>query len=198
MQLFLALLGVSIVLAALHMLAPDHWVPLFAASKRRNYTTTRTVATAGTIGLLHGGTSTAIGLLAVFIGLYLVQAFALYLKIVSSFLLAAIGIYFIASGYLEGFDSGSPGSASLSSVLAVSIFPDLSFFPILLSAANLPAVSIASIVIAFVVASALSIICVVYLAWKGISGVMAKVNPRTYDYIISAMLFATIPFVIFF
>ena len=68
MSLFAAILALAVILAGLHMLAPDHWIPLTVVSTRLRFSHRRTYATAAFLGILHAGTSATLALIALFIG----------------------------------------------------------------------------------------------------------------------------------
>lgn len=196
-RLFIALLILSVVLASLHMLAPDHWAPLTTLSDRHNYSASRTAATAGALGFFHGVTSAVVAMTAAFVGIYLVHSFIQYLKIASISILCAVGIYFLLEGRRESEAAALDGTRKDFAVLAVSVLPDLSFLPILLTGAALGTQDLTTIVGAFIAASCISLVLVVHSARKGLSIALSRISPRFYDYAIAAMLFGTAIFLLY-
>lgn len=191
MQLFYLILIIAIVLAGLHMLAPDHWIPLTVVAGRMNFSRRRTLATAGLLGILHAGTSATVALLALLLGMVLVKIYLNYLQYVSIALLIIVGVYFILNGYRERNSHDNPSSASVTTVLSVSIFPDLALMPLLLSGITLSSVEIGIVIVAFAVISALSLSLMVYGTSKGFSRAVERLPPRYVDYIMGSILFIT-------
>jgi hypothetical protein len=195
MSIFAAILALAVILAGLHMLAPDHWIPLTVVSSRLSFSHRRTYATAAFLGILHAGTSATLALIALFIGTVVAGRYENYLNYGAILLLVAVGLYFIVTGYSEHDAGNEISGASVSTVLSISIFPDLALMPIVLAGASLSPVDMGTVIIAFALASALSLTLVVYGAIRGFARGLEKIPPRYIDYIMGAILLATAAFV---
>lgn len=191
MTVFPVLLGAAVALAALHMVAPDHWVPLTVVSKRLEYSPARTYATAAAIGAVHAIISVGVAAVAFAAGIMLVRSYVSYLQTASAILLIAVGVYFIVNGYTEAAEGFDSASGSVRSVLAVSIFPDLALIPILLGGSSLPALQVSVIVLAFVLVSCASLTLMSFGTVAGFSKAVERMPPRYVDYVMGLILFAT-------
>ena len=89
MNTFPVILSAAIVLAVLHMVAPDHWIPLTVVSKKFNYSSSKTYETALLIGILHSAASVALAVVAYYLGELLVSD-SLYFLYLSSVILLII------------------------------------------------------------------------------------------------------------
>ncbi len=191
MALFLILLGTVIALGSLHMIAPDHWVPLTIVSSRLNYTTRKIYSSAATLGFLHALTSEGIAGVALLIGVLLVRQYITYMEIASVLLLVVVGVYFIINGYTEDEPESGYSAASVKSILAISAFPDFALIPIMLAGSSLSPLNIAWILISFIIISAVSLTVMVYVSTRGLSKALENIPPRYIDYIMGIILFAT-------
>ena len=88
--LALALAAVSI--GSIHSLAPDHWVPFAALARAERWSARRTAAVTALCGLGHVTGSVALGLLGVFLGRELFEAFGRRLESTAGLLLVGFGI----------------------------------------------------------------------------------------------------------
>ena len=137
MNIFPVILSAAMVLAVLHMVAPDHWIPLTVVSKKFNYSSSKTYETALLIGILHSAASVALAVVAYYLGELLVSDSLYFLYLSSVILLIIVGIYFIFNGYFEKSENPESSALSSKSILTVSIFPDFAFIPIMLAASAL-------------------------------------------------------------
>lgn len=189
MALFLLLALVALFVSSLHMVAPDHWLPLTVISSAKSYSSGKKYGVAAALGFTHAGTSIAIALAVFYVGFVLVHSYMSYFLLAGQLLLVVIGIYFIVNGYLE--ESEGDTSFSQASALSVSAFPDLSIMPIIISAASLENFQIAAILTIFAVASGLSLTAMVYVAGKGLGKAISKVPPKYIDYVVGGVLILT-------
>lgn len=190
-SLFVVILGTVIALGGLHMIAPDHWVPLMIVSRKLNYSQYRTYLNAAALGGLHAITSEAIAGIALVIGLVLVRNFLNYLEWASILLLLAVGIYFIVNGYAEKSSEDGYASSSVKSIIAISAFPDFALIPVMLAGSPLPILDIAAMLVVFILISAVSLTIMVMAAAKGFSKALEQLPPRYIDYIMGLVLFLT-------
>ena len=197
MELFFFLLGTAIVLGGLHMIAPDHWVPLAVVSGKLNYTRRRTYVTAATLGALHALTSEAVAGIVLVIGIILVHRYLEYVDIASIILLFAVGVYFIVNGVMEMDLQDDLSSAPVKSILAISAFPDLALIPIILAGSALPLLEVGLILAVFIIVSSISLTVMSYVSTRGLAGAMENIPPRYIDYVMGLILFATAIIIIF-
>ncbi len=191
MSLFAVIIVTVVVLGGLHMIAPDHWVPLMIVSRKMHYSSRKTYANAAALGGLHAITSEALAAIALIAGVFLVRSFLHYLEIASIILLLIVGIYFVLNGYTEVNPEEGYSSSSVKSIIAISAFPDFALIPVMLAASPLPFISIAAVLLAFVLISALSLTVMAVGAMRGFSKALERFPPRYIDYIMGAVLFAT-------
>jgi hypothetical protein len=195
--LFPILLGTVIVLGSLHMIAPDHWVPLTVVSNRLNYRKGKIFGTAAMLGALHALTSEAIAGVALLIGVFLVRQYITYLEAASVILLVAVGVYFILNGYTEDEPESGYATSSVKSILAISAFPDFALIPIVLAASSLSPLNVAWLLLAFIIISAASLTIMVYVSTVGLSRALENIRPRYIDYIMGIILFITAGIIVF-
>lgn len=191
MSLFILILGTAVALGGLHMIAPDHWVPLMVVSRKMNYSRGKTYANGALLGGMHAITSEALAGVALVVGVFLVKSFLHYLEIASIILLVVVGAYFIINGYTEETPEEGYTSSSVKSIVAISAFPDFALIPVMLAASPLPFTDIAAVLAAFILISAISLTVMAIVAHKGISGAIEKMPPRYIDYIMGVVLFIT-------
>ncbi len=190
-DIFFFIIGIASVIAFTHMFAPDHWIPLLAVSSRSNYTGRRTYFTAAAIGLLHASSSIAVALVAFSISMGIAREYVLYFRYGAEILLLAIACYFIINGISEKNAENSGKSASNTTLLSVSVFPDLAFMPLLILAIGLPALQISAIILVFAAVSTFSLVFVVFFSMKGFLRAVKNIPPRYMDYVIAAVLIIT-------
>lgn len=191
MGIFLIILSAAIVLAVLHMIAPDHWVPLTVVSRKFNYSSAKTYEMALLIGILHSAASVAVAVIAFYTGMLLVRDSLYFLYLVSVILLIIVGIYFIVNGYVEKMEDPESSTLSSKSILTVSIFPDFAFIPIMLAASVLSLIQVSAIVTSFILLTCITVVIMTLGAAKGFSRAIEKIQPKYIDYIMGGILFLT-------
>jgi hypothetical protein len=73
--MFLTLLIGAMTVGSLHALAPDHWVPFAAVARGRSWSAGRTARVTFLCGFSHASVSALLGLVALFVGLEVMQSF---------------------------------------------------------------------------------------------------------------------------
>ncbi|MCL5783664.1 MAG: hypothetical protein M1476_07135 [Candidatus Thermoplasmatota archaeon] len=188
MALFLILLAVASSVAMLHMIAPDHWLPLSVISSGRGYSRRKKYALSTALGFGHAGTSILVAGAVFYLGLTLIHIYISYLVLAGQILLIIVGLYFIINGYREGSrDTSIPENSALS----VGIFPDLALIPILITGYSLSTYDIVTILLAFALLSTLFLCLMIFLAARGMGKIIAKMPPKYMDYLIGAVLILT-------
>ena len=185
-QLFYLLLVSLVLLAALHMIAPDHWIPISTISSIRKFSNLKKIVISILLGVLHASTSVALA-----VGLVITKSYLSYMYDAGEVLLVIVGLYFILNGLIERKKSQKVEALSTNSALTVSIFPDVALVPILISATPLGFSEISILIIAFVSVSALSLSVIVLVASIGITSALEKLEPRVIDYVMGIVLFIT-------
>ncbi len=187
-SLYFLLLLVALSVSSLHMIAPDHWLPLTVISSAKSYSPTKKYGVAAGLGFAHAGTSIIVAVAIFYAGLVLIHSYIGYLLLAGEVLLVIIGLYFIINGYRE-----SEGKTSISetSALSVSAFPDLALLPIVISGATLSGLQIATILLIFFLASGIALTVMVFVAGKGLGKAISRVPPKYMDYLIGGVLIAT-------
>ena len=188
MALFLILLAVASSVAMLHMIAPDHWLPLSVISSGRGYSSRKKYALSTALGFGHAGTSILVAGAVFYLGLTLIHMYISYLVLAGQILLIIVGLYFIINGYREG-SRGT--SIPENSALSVGIFPDLALIPILITGYSLSTYDIVTILLAFALLSTLFLCLMIFLAARGMGKIIAKMPPKYMDYLIGAVLILT-------
>jgi nickel/cobalt exporter len=82
----------------LHTLAPDHWLPIAAVSRARDWTQPRTARVAFLCGFGHVTVSVALGLIALVSGTALVESFGARSASVAGLLLIGFGVAYLLWG----------------------------------------------------------------------------------------------------
>ncbi|MEM0138205.1 MAG: hypothetical protein QW100_00555 [Thermoplasmatales archaeon] len=177
----------AILVAVLHMIAPDHWLPITVISEAKGFSKVKKYGITASIGLLHGVLSSSIALALLYVGLVFLSKFIEYLTLAGILLLIVVGAYFFISGFLERGSNTIIGSTSIS----VSILPDFAIIPILLSASALNAYQIGVIVTLFILVGVASLISVVAAASYVTDLALKKVSPAYFDYAIGFTLLLT-------
>lgn len=185
------LLGVVATLSVLHMLAPDHWVPITVVSHRRNYTKPRTYLLASGIGLGHGASSAVLSLVIAEIGAFFFPTY--YVNLFAIFLLLIVALYIIVHAVKEARAETKVEGVSV----LVSVIPDPALVPFILMAQGFGVVYTGVMLGAFTVAAIAAVTLVVFLATKGLSRALSRVRPQHVDYLVALALILVAAFVYF-
>jgi hypothetical protein len=185
------LLVVVIALSALHMVAPDHWVPLTVTSHRSRHTRSRTVLLASGIGLGHGVSSAILSLAIAAVGSLFFPAY--YVDLFSVALLVVIAIYIVVNARMEAKEGTEVGSVSL----LVSVIPDPALVPFILVAERFGPGYTYLLLFAFVAAAVASLVLVISLATMGLARALARVSPQYVDYLVALALVLVAAFIYF-
>ncbi len=188
MSPYILLLLVALSVSSLHMIAPDHWLPLTVISTAKSYSPTKKYGVAAALGFTHAGTSIVVAVAIFYAGLVLIHSYFSYLLLSGEVLLVIVGLYFIINGYRE---SGGETSISETSALSVSALPDLALLPIVISGATLSSMQIGTILLVFFLSSGIALTAMVFIAGKGLGKAISMVPPKYMDYLIGGVLIAT-------
>jgi nickel/cobalt transporter (NicO) family protein len=97
-EVFLPIAAAAVTLAAVHALAPDHWMPLAALARAQNWTAPRTARIAAACGFAHVTVSVFVGLLGLALGVRIFDRFGAQLESVAGFVLIAFGAVYAIWG----------------------------------------------------------------------------------------------------
>jgi hypothetical protein len=93
-----ALVVAAVSIAALHALAPDHWVPFAAIARTQRWSAARTASVTALCGAGHVTVSVLIGVLGAMFGMGLFEAFGAALEGVAPLVLIGFGLAYAAWG----------------------------------------------------------------------------------------------------
>jgi len=176
------LLGVVVALSALHMVAPDHWVPLTVTSYRNRHTKLRTYLLATGIGLGHGASSAALSLVIAAVGALFFPTY--YVNLFAVGLLLVIALYITVKAATEAKARDKTGSVSM----LVSVIPDPALVPFILVANGFGTTYTYAILGAFILAAVASLVLVIFLATMGLSKALSRIRPQYVDYLVALAL----------
>jgi nickel/cobalt transporter (NicO) family protein len=93
-----ALIVAAVSIAALHALAPDHWVPFAALARSQRWSAVRTASVTAVCGAGHVTVSVVIGIAGAVFGIGLFESFGAALEGVAPFVLIGFGLAYAAWG----------------------------------------------------------------------------------------------------
>ncbi len=186
------IIGISILLATMHMVAPDHWTPILSYSARNRLDRRKTGIISLSLGLIHGIFSAIISFLIVIIGITFFPEF--YIKILTVGILASVAIYIFLNANLE--ERKNSDKTVNRSILLVSIIPDPAIVPIILIATIYGMQFVYVTLLLFVIASATALLCVTLLLSKYLITRIKTFTPKKIDYMVSLILIGTMLFVL--
>jgi high-affinity nickel permease len=180
-SLFVSLAAAAITVGSLHSLAPDHWVPIAAVARARNWSRARAARVALICGFGHVTVSVLLGLLALVFGSQLLERLGERMVSVASLLLIGFGVAYAIWGLRGAFAHRLHGhhhhhydhvhdvsrASTWSLFLIYCADPCVAVIPILFAAAPLSTVETVSIVIAYEVATVGAMVGLVALAHSG-------------------------------
>ena len=89
----------SLLLSVLHALIPNHWLPVFAISRKENWTLNQTTSVTFISGLSHALSTVLIGLIIALLGVKLSENIADFTHIAAPIILMSLGIFYIYQHY---------------------------------------------------------------------------------------------------
>lgn len=201
-------LGPTLALAAasvgvLHTLAPDHWLPIAAVSRARDWPQRRTARVAFACGFGHVTVSVALGLLALISGTAIVESFGARSASVAGVLLVGFGLAYALWGMrhwlhrkLHGHDHAHARSdASSTTVWALfAIYcadPCIAVIPIIFAAAPLSLPSTIAIVAVYEAATIATMVGLTLAARAGATVLRGRWFERYGDSAAGALIACT-------
>ncbi len=204
-SLFASLAVAAISIGALHSLAPDHWVPIAAIARARNWSKGKTLRVAFLCGFGHVTVSVGLGLLALLFGAQLFQSIGERMVSVAGLLMIGFGLAYAIWGLRHTFAHRlhghhhhhydhvhDPSSVSVWSLFLIYCAdPCVAVIPILFAAAPLTTVETISIVVAYEVATVGAMVVLVAVAQSGAQLFKGKWIERFGDPIAGGLIVAT-------
>ncbi|HXB56623.1 MAG TPA: hypothetical protein VN461_17780 [Vicinamibacteria bacterium] len=202
------LLGALAVAAAtvgsLHSLAPDHWVPFAAVARARGWSAARTARVTLLCGFGHVTTSVALGLLGLFLGFRVLEAFGRRLESVGGILLLVFGLLYGAWGLRRAAGRRLHGHAHShydhvhdpSGITVFSLFllfsadPCVAVVPLMMAAAPGGPLRLGAIVIVYELATLAAMVALVLPARAGVSVIRAGWLDRYGDAVAGGLIAA--------
>jgi len=180
-HVFGALALTAATVGSLHSLAPDHWVPFAAVARARGWSAGRTTRVTLACGLGHVTVSVALGLLGLWLGLGVLEAFGRRMESVAGLLLIAFGLAYGAWGLRRALGRRLHGHRHAcydhvhdpSQVTAWSLFllfsadPCVAVLPLMLAAASLGAAPVVAIALIYEAATLATMVLLVLPARAG-------------------------------
>ncbi|AAT43358.1 hypothetical protein [Picrophilus oshimae] len=183
----ITIISISVIIAVLHMIAPDHWTPILSHSLQKRIKKERVAGISFSLGLLHGIFSSLLSFGIAVLGFYIFPE--RYVKILAAVILILVIFYIIINAHYESEKTGINDS-----ILLVSVIPDPAFVPIILIALIYGINFVYFAMIVFILASALALLAVTVPLSRIISKYINKLKPQHIDYIVSIILGITVLF----
>ena len=98
----LALLGTTVVMAAVHALIPDHWLPFVLIGRARGWSVHATAAISGFSALIHAVVAVALGAITLALGLGASAAIGETVEFASGIMLVAFGFVYAVWAWRKG------------------------------------------------------------------------------------------------
>ncbi|MFA6958906.1 MAG: hypothetical protein WC538_23795 [Thermoanaerobaculia bacterium] len=178
----LTLVAAAATVAALHSLAPDHWAPFAALARARSWSAGRTARVTLFCGLGHVTVSAVLGLVAIAIGIEVIEALGAKMESFAGILLITFGVIYGIWGFrkkaghhLHGHSHPSYDHIHEEKTTAWSLFalfsidPCVALLPILVAAAPLGWVAVLSVVVAYELSTITAMVSLVLLARAGVT-----------------------------
>lgn len=204
-SLYMTLALGAVTVGSLHSLAPDHWVPIAAVGRARQWSSKRTAGVTLLCSLGHVTVSVVLGLLALAFGVSAFEAFGARMESVAGLLLIGFGVAYAAWGMrhaivhrLHGhrhhrYDHvHDPSTATMWSLFGIySADPCIALIPILFATAPLHVAETVSIIVLYEVATIVTMVSLVLVARAGARRFRAQWFERYGDGAAGTLIVAT-------
>lgn len=205
--MILALVLAAVTVGSLHTMAPDHWMPFAALARARGWSGWRAARTTILCGFGHVTVSAALGIAALFAGLGVIRVVGSHLENQANYLLIIFGTIYMAWGMWRSFrrdphavlhphdhhhDHGhhdhDHGLTEWSLFLLFSADPCVAVIPMIMAAASGGWAAVASVVLAYEVATIAAMVLLVSAALAGVRTVRAGWIDRYGDVAAGALI----------
>lgn len=189
----IGILAIAFGIGVVHMLAPDHWVPLTIYCHSKNFSVRRSASIAAAGGIAHVLGSLVAAAVAVIVGFALVGNLASYASYVTGGSFVLIGVWMFYSGLKTENESVPQKAESVRStkwlVFATASSPELTVLPVYLAATSYGFSGIALSLVVFAVASVASVVVVTIAGVHGMGRFLRKLGrERQIDFGIAIVL----------
>jgi len=153
------------------MLAPDHWVPLTVYCRANRMGSKRSALIAALGGLAHVAGSIIVMAAALLVGFAVVSGFSQLTNYVIGASFATVAVYLAVAGYRAPETEGGRVDISRGAkwmVLATASSPELTIFPIYLSATVLGSAEVVASISAFTVGTVISVVLATLAGLRGL------------------------------
>ncbi len=187
------ILAIAFGIGVVHMLAPDHWVPLTIYCHSKNLSLRRSASIAAAGGIAHVLGSLIAAAVAVVVGFALVGDLSSYSSYVIGVSFVLIGVWMFYSGLRTEDGSVSQKAERVKStkwlVFATASSPELTVLPVYLAATSYGFPVIALSLVVFTVATVASIVVVTIAGVHGMGRFLRKLGrERQIDFGIALVL----------
>jgi len=195
------ILAIAFGIGVVHMLAPDHWVPLTIYCHSKNFSLRRSASIAATGGIAHVLGSLVAAAVAVIVGFAIVGNLSIYASYVigASFFLTGVWMFYSGLKKEEGSLSQKAVDAKSAKwlVFATASSPELTVLPVYLAATSYGSLGIALSLTVFAVATVTSVVVVTIAGVRGMGRFLRKYErERQIDFAIALLLWAVGLFII--
>ncbi len=185
MDQFLQILAGSVILSVLHIIIPNHWLPLITISNTEKWSSYETLWITAITGAAHTLSTIVIGLIIGLIGYKISSAHQQIMALAAPAILLIIGIVYFIIGTREHTHSPfsnidtisqkkSKGNIILMLSLAMFLSPCLEIEAYFFTAGQLGWAGIATVAIVYFTLTIVGMIILVYLGKKGMEKVEWK------------------------
>jgi hypothetical protein len=188
---FVYLIVSIVILASLHMVAPDHWLPLTAISIKRKLNATNSAFIASGIGLAHSILSLVLSFAIILFGMYFFGPGSF--KNIAIVIIAIVCIYMFSNTMIESRRTNRIEDTALT----VSVLPDPAILPFIVTAGFYGYTGLFYASITFVVVSAASLAFISYSANIGLISRLRDLKPVTIDRVVIIILIVTAIYIYF-
>jgi hypothetical protein len=171
---FLPIAVAAVTLAAVHALAPDHWMPLAALARAQRWSASRTARIAAACGFAHVTVSVIVGLAGLAAGVQIFDRFGAQLESLAGYVLIGFGVLYAlwglrhARAHLHGHHHQHydhiHDQHRVSPWMVFLLFaadPCLAIFPLMFAAAPLGWGAVGTVVVLYEVATIVTIVSLV-------------------------------------
>lgn len=188
-----AIVSLAIIIAILHMIAPDHWTPIISYAIKNRYTKKKTGAVSLSLGILHGLFSSVLSFTIVIFGIHFIPDIYLRLFVVS--ILLFVSFYIIINARHEAHENRMPEPIK-KTILLTSIIPDPAIVPVILMGLTYGMGFIFNTIYVFIIISGLTLFSITIFLHKILFNKINSLSPQKIDYLVALILLVTVVFVI--
>jgi nickel/cobalt exporter len=201
----LTLVLAAVTVGSLHTMAPDHWMPFAALARTRGWTASRAARTTILCGFGHVTVSAALGVAALFAGLAIIHTIGARLESQANYLMMAFGAAYMIWGiqrsfrrdpqsvlhphrHMHGHHDHDHGLTTWSLFVLFSADPCVAVIPMIIAAAGAGWQTVATVIVAYEVATIATMVALVAMAHSGAKAFRAPWIDRYGDIAAGALI----------